>query len=77
MYVGNLIKLHREKSKVSQGWLAEWFGYGSGQYISNIERGMNSFPIKRARDLRKYLGIKKCDLQEAYRLDFEDKIRNV
>ena len=77
MHIGDLIRRQREKRQVSQACLAEWFGYGTGQFISNIERGVYSFPIEKARDLRMYLKIKKSDIQEAYRKDFEDKIRHI
>ena len=77
MYVGKLIKERREKINASQHCIAGFFGYSSGQYISNIERGVCSFPLGKARSLRKLLGINKHEMQDAYRKDFEEKISQI
>lgn len=43
--VGQFFRLHREKSGLTQAQVARKVGYGSPQFISNIERGISVAPL--------------------------------
>lgn len=45
-YFGSYLKSKRESSGLTQSEVAKKLGYGSSQFISNIERGISSVPIK-------------------------------
>lgn len=47
----------RLKLNISQKTLAEELGYKTGQYISNIERGVCPFPASKIYDLSKLIQI--------------------
>ena len=51
MTIGKLIRLRRHDLGVSQTKLARMLNLGSGQLISNIERGRCGFPRKRLKRL--------------------------
>lgn len=51
MTIGKLIRLRRHDLGVSQTKLARMLSLGSGQLISNIERGRCGFPRKRLKRL--------------------------
>lgn len=38
--VGQMVKRYRERAKMSQLGLGQKLGFGSGQFISNMERGL-------------------------------------
>lgn len=48
------LKQYRENKKLSQIYVAKSLGYDSGQFISNIERGMCRMPLDKC---KKYLSL--------------------
>ena len=65
----------RELNKMSQAELAEKLGYGSSQFISNIERGLCGFPISKLKKLCKILKIDERMMLEALVADFTEEIQ--
>lgn len=45
--VGDLLRAARAKSGLSQSEVGDRLGYGSAQFISNIERGVASLPAEK------------------------------
>lgn len=60
---GEILKQAREKAGLSQGELAKELGYSSPQLISNVERGLCSVPLKKARDFCRLTGMAQKDLR--------------
>jgi len=48
--IGKFLKQHRVKVGLTQSDVAQRLGYTSPQFISNIERGLCSAPIKHLKD---------------------------
>lgn len=46
----------RAKKKWTQGQLAKALGFESPQLVSNIERGIQLFPVKRVKQFKKIFG---------------------
>ena len=55
--VSLLIKEARLNKEISQQVLSEKLGYKSGQFLSNVERGLCSIPSKKVPLLSSILGI--------------------
>lgn len=62
--IGQFLKQHRVKVGLTQSDVAQKLGYTSPQFISNIERGLCSAPVKHLKDFAKM-----------YNLDTEELIR--
>jgi len=60
--IGNFIREKRTKKGISQGDLGKRLGYGSAQFISNLERGLAPLPPKIMKDLTKYLDISEREM---------------
>lgn len=73
-HVARVIKTKREKAKVSQAELAEALGYGSGQFISNIERGLAALPPTAITNTCNMLNIKNMVLIDAMTKDYREKL---
>jgi len=74
--IQKLIKTAREKTNHSQTDLARLLGFKNGQYISNVERGLCSFPLKKAIKLCELLAIDKVDFYLAYTKDENNHVMN-
>ena len=76
MNVANLVKLKRQEhpKKYSQGKLSEALGYKDGQFISNLERGLCSIPLKGMSKFIEVLDIDKNELKNAFLKDYEETI---
>ncbi|MBY0415911.1 MAG: helix-turn-helix domain-containing protein [Bdellovibrionales bacterium] len=78
----NIAKLIRKKrinhpKKYSQTELSLLLGYKNGQFISNVERGKCSIPLKSLRKVSKTLDIDIEELKEALLQDYSETISAV
>lgn len=64
--LGWKVKTAREAKGISQQELGKKLGYSSGQLISNVERGIIPFPVRKFKALARFTGIDKRELVEAY-----------
>jgi ribosome-binding protein aMBF1 (putative translation factor) len=65
MKINKLIKKAREEKGMSQGMLARKLGYGSGQFISNIERNRAPLPLVKFKMVARALDISMKKLADA------------
>ncbi len=72
-YVAKLIKDKRlsHPERYSQTQLSKTLGYKNGQFISNLERGLCSIPLKGMVNFVKVLNISEAELKEAILKDYE------
>jgi transcriptional regulator with XRE-family HTH domain len=75
----NVAKLIREKrlthpKRLSQAELSCLLGYKNGQFISNVERGLCSIPVKMLNRVSEVLEIDKSELKTMILKDFEDTL---
>lgn len=59
--IATLVRENRLKTGVSQSELSAALGYKNGQFISNVERGLCSVPLKQLPLICKTLNIKPDD----------------
>ena len=71
--LGHLIKSRRLKAKISQTTLANNIGLASPQYISNIERGLNSMSPLCMKQTAVFLKIALRKLRDAHITDYTKK----
>jgi transcriptional regulator with XRE-family HTH domain len=74
--MGTLLFDFRTLRKLSQGAVANKLGYGSSQFISNVERGLCLFPVKKFKKLAKVLDIDVELLVSAYMADVKEFINS-
>lgn len=55
--LGSMVKKQRLAKKLSQHEVATKLGYGSAQFVSNVERGMCAFPLVNMRKLGKIIDL--------------------
>ncbi|MBC96524.1 MAG: hypothetical protein CME63_02165 [Halobacteriovoraceae bacterium] len=72
-YVAKLIKDKRlsHPERYSQTKLSKTLGYKNGQFISNLERGLCSIPLKGMTNFLKVLNISEDELKTAILKDYE------
>ncbi len=80
-YFGNIAKLIKEArlkhpKRYSQTELSAKLGYKNGQFISNIERGLCSVPVKSLALLVETLNLDSRELKEALLKDMEKTLEN-
>lgn len=71
----NISRLIRQKrlehhKHYSQAELSQILGYKNGQFISNVERGLCSVPLKMLKRVGQVLEISPAELREALLADF-------
>jgi transcriptional regulator with XRE-family HTH domain len=69
MTAGEFFKEARIKAGLSQVDVAKKFGWTSGQQVSNAERGLSQFPIRRLKALCHLLGV---DPREGLKIYLDD-----
>lgn len=76
--IAELVKTYRLKhpKKLSQVELSNLLGYKNGQFVSNVERGICSIPLKALRGLQDILSIPQDELVRAMVKDFEETVLN-
>lgn len=60
--LGNYLREAREKQNLKQIDVAKKIGYDSSQFISNIERGISSLPLKKLKILINVLKLNENEL---------------
>lgn len=72
-HIAKLVKTRRlgHPKTYSQTELSTLLGYKNGQFISNVERGLCSIPLKNLKRLCEVLEISQDDLKSALLKDFE------
>lgn len=70
------IRIARENTaqRYSQADLSALIGYRNGQFISNVERGLCSIPLKKIELISKHLAISPLRLKTAIVLDLSETI---
>lgn len=62
--LGLFLKSKREEKGLTQSEVARTLGYGSPQFISNIERGISSVPMKSLRLMIDLYGVSADEIVE-------------
>jgi len=70
--LGEFLKNERLKSSLSQAEVSDFLNYSSAQFISNIERGLSSPPLK---DLKKLSDLYKIKTNELLKIMFTEQKR--
>lgn len=74
MTLGRFIKKRRLELNISQREITDLFGWGSPQYLSNIERGISNLPIACAKKVAKKLKVSPKTFREFYLNDYTKKL---
>lgn len=69
-HIGQFLKEKREAKGMTQAQVAEKLGYGSPQFISNIERGISRVPIK---SLKSFMEVYELNAEQVIDLLLEEK----
>jgi transcriptional regulator with XRE-family HTH domain len=72
--MGELVNAWRKINKMTQGQLAKKLGYNTPQFISNVERGVCSFPPDKFNRLCRILNLNMDLLKEAYMCDVKENL---
>ena len=77
-HIANLIRSKRlsHPKGFSQSELSNLLGYKNGQFISNVERGLCSIPLKMLSKVCQILDIEQDDMKEALLKDLQRTIDN-
>lgn len=63
--IAEFVRKFREYCEYTQADLGKWLGYDSGQYVSNVERGLDRRPVSFCARLMKRLDANRANfLQE-------------
>lgn len=65
----------RTEKKISQEILAREIGYNAGQFVSNIERGLCSMPVKKIDKAAGILEINPGVIEDAMIEDYAQQVR--
>ncbi|PIS12155.1 MAG: XRE family transcriptional regulator [Bdellovibrio sp. CG10_big_fil_rev_8_21_14_0_10_47_8] len=68
--MGNFLKQKREQQGLTQAQVADKLGYGSPQFISNIERGISRVPL---RSLKLFINVYDLKPDEVIDILLEEK----
>jgi transcriptional regulator with XRE-family HTH domain len=74
--VGRYLKDQRVQSNLTQSQVAQSLGYTSPQFISNIERGLCSAPVKHLRGFLKLYNLSTDELVSVILKQEEANLRN-
>ncbi len=75
--MASLILDYRELKGLTQFDLAKKLGYSSSQFISNVERGICTFPPGKFLKLSKFLGMSPDLLVSAYIADMTEDLNRI
>jgi hypothetical protein len=75
----NVARLIKEKrlahpKKLSQTQLSKMLGYKNGQFISNVERGLCSIPLRGMKNAIDILEISPLEIKEAMLKDYQETL---
>jgi len=71
---GSYLKTSRENLGLSQNEVAQKIGHGSGQFISNIERGKCALPVRTLGELIKYYRLDTSEVIQMMVSDYRSKL---
>ena len=74
--IGQFLKQHRVKAGLTQSDVAQRLGYTSPQFISNIERGLCSAPVKHLKDFAKMYNLDSEELIGLLLTEHETMLRS-
>jgi transcriptional regulator with XRE-family HTH domain len=74
--IGTFLKQHRVKAGLTQSDVAQKLGYTSPQFISNIERGLCSAPVKHLKDFAKMYNVNTEELIQLLLTEHESVLRS-
>ena len=69
-HIAQLVKTRRNEIAMPQTELSQRLGYKNGQFISNVERGLCSIPLKKIKLLAEILKIEPVEVSTAVVRDF-------
>jgi len=72
--IAKAVKEAREQKGLTQDQLSKSLGYDNGQFISNVERGKCSVPIKKIKKLAKKTDTTVGDFVGSMVLDYTEKL---
>ena len=72
--MGNFLRQKRESKGLTQAQVATQLGYGSPQFISNIERGVSRVPVK---SLRSFISLYDLQVDEDIELMLKERRNHV
>lgn len=77
-HIAKLIREKRvnHKNSYSQSELSALLGYKNGQFISNVERGLCSIPLKMLKKVSSILDIDQVELRDVLMKDYQDTLDN-
>lgn len=75
MHMGPKVRVAREVCGLTQTALGKKLGYGSSQFVSNIERGLALYPVKTFKQIANILNIPVPSLLAYYLKDVEYQAR--
>ncbi|MBT3585821.1 MAG: helix-turn-helix transcriptional regulator [Halobacteriovoraceae bacterium] len=75
-HIADLIKTKRttHAERYSQSDLSHLLGYKNGQFISNVERGLCSIPLKMLKKVSQILEISPLELKDAVLKDYRETL---
>jgi len=75
-HIAKLIRDKRlsHKNSYSQSELSSLLGYKNGQFISNVERGLCSIPLKMLKKVCDILDIEQAEFREVLLKDYENTL---
>lgn len=68
--MGTYLRQKREQKGFTQAQVASKLGYGSPQFISNIERGVSRVPVK---SLKSFIELYELQMEEVIDMLLEEK----
>ncbi len=74
IHLGPIIRERRRTLNLSQKKLAQLMGYKNGQYVSNMERGLSSLPIRGILAITIHLRLPMVVLKEALVNDYTEAL---
>jgi len=73
-HIAKAFKEARIEAGLSQWDVAKELGYGTPQFISNIERGISTIPMDKLTDISKLFGRRPVAFFEAFREDLIEEM---
>lgn len=74
---GKVLKKYRKRAGLSQSSLGAKLGYDSGQFISNVERGVADIPAKKLKKLSDILATKSFVFKDALVKDYKKHLDSI
>lgn len=75
-HIAKVILTGRTTAKISQAAVSEAAGYKNGQFISNVERGYCSIPVKSIDKISEIIGMNSDTIKRAMIEDYKESLNN-